>query len=99
MLIYHTVGTKEAVVNVEEQFLAGVYTPEFLESEDNNTTNGSATITTIADEGPHNKIPLANNTPSPSAATAVDKGLLLLTIILNDYFHGCWTHTHTSYIH
>ena len=37
------------MINAEDQFLAGVYTPEFLQSTDNSDENDNTTVVPIVD--------------------------------------------------
>ena len=51
---YHRfAGEKEDMINVEEQFLNGIYTPEFLKGQDENDTSLDSAKTGSSKERPN----------------------------------------------
>ena len=44
-MVYLHVGTKDDVINVDEQFLDGIYNPDFIDdSSDSNDEDGSVSL-------------------------------------------------------
>ena len=82
-MVYLHVGTKDDVINVEEQFLDGIYNPDFIDdSSDSNDEDGSVSL----DNG-NQRVGVSGNSkpdePKPIKRKRNDSGEVLVIDIKN----------------